>query len=294
MGSVFPLGLRYMAAGALFFSIMTVLVKVAGQRLPTGEIVLARAVITLVLSWLALARRRVPLWGTGTEKRLLVLRGVLGFIALFCFYFAVTRLPLADVTVIHYTNPVFTALLAALLLGETLGGAEVALSLAGLGGVILVARPGFLFGGHVSALDPLGVAAALTGAVFSSGAYTTVRRLGRNQDPMVIVFWFALVSTVASIPAAVPVWTHPRRWEWGVLLGVGVATQLGQVSLTRGLRLERAGRAMAVGYLQIVFAALWGVLFFHEIPDAWGAVGALVIVGSTFLLSRVRRPGKDP
>lgn len=279
-----------MAAGAFFFSVMTLLVKVAGQRLPTGEIVLARAVITLILSGLALARRRVGVWGTGTEKPLLLLRGVLGFIALFCFYFAVTRLPLAEVTVIHYTNPVFTALLAALFLGETLGGAEVALSLASLGGVILVARPGFLFGGRVSALDPLGVGAAVIGAIFSSGAYTTVRRLGRNQDPMVIVFWFAMVSTLASIPAAVPVWTDPLRWEWAVLLGVGVATQLGQVSLTRGLRLERAGRAMTVGYLQIVFAAFWGVLFFHEIPDAWGAAGALVIVTSTFVLSRIRRP----
>lgn len=280
-----------MAVGALFFSIMTLLVKVAGERLPTGEIVLARAVVTLILSWLALARRGVSPWGS--ELRLLILRGVLGFIALFCFYFAVTRLPLADVTVIHYTNPVFTALVAALVLGETLGRKEVALSVASLGGVVLVARPAFLFGGQVSGLDPAGVLAAVAGAVFSAGAYTTVRRLGRTQDPMVIVFWFALVATVGAVPAAAPVWIMPRGWEWLVLLGVGVATQLGQVFLTWGLRLERAGRAMAVGYLQIVFAAVWGALFFAEIPDRWSVVGALVIVASTFLLSRIRRPEED-
>lgn len=111
---------------------------------------------------------------------------------------------------------------------------------------------------------------------------------------MVIVFWFALVSSVAVVPLAVPVWVMPRGWEWAVLLGVGVATQLGQVFLTLGLRLERAGRAMAAGYVQIVFAAIWGLLFFGEVPGPWSVLGALVIVGSTFLLSRVRAEGVLP
>lgn len=287
----FPVGLRYMVASAFSFSVMSLLVKVAGQGLPTMEIVLARGVVTLVLS--AWAVGRMDLAFGGRDRGFLVLRGVLGFIALSAFYYAVIQLPLAEVTVIHYTSPVFTALAAAVFLAERLRALELLLALASLGGVVMVARPAFLFGGYAAALDPVGVGAAMLGALFSAGAYVSVRRASRTNDPMVIVFWFALVTTIGSIPFALSVWEWPTGGEWLVLLGVGVATQAGQVFLTRGLTLERAGRAMSVGYLQIVFAALWGALFFGELPDRWSIGGGLVIIGSTLLLGRTR-PSPEP
>jgi drug/metabolite transporter (DMT)-like permease len=103
--------------------------------------------------------------------------------------------------VIQYTNPVWTALIAAVVLGEWIGRAQVGLALLSLAGVVLVARPGFLTGGG-SALDPVAVAVALVGALFSAGAYVTVRRL-RGEEPMVVVFHFALVSTLGCC----------RRWR---------------------------------------------------------------------------------
>lgn len=265
---------------------MSLLVKVAGQGLPTMEIVLARAVVTLVLSVGMLRRRRLAPWGR--DRPILVLRGVLGFIALSCFYYALTELPLAEATLIHYSNPVFTALGAAAFLGESLRALELTLAFTSLGGVVLVTRPAVVFGGTTAALDPVAAGAALAGAIFSAGAYVAVRRASRSNDHMVIVFYFALVTTIAAIPFAIPVWEWPTGIEWLVLLGVGIATQAGQVFLTRGLELERAGRAMGVAYLQIVFAALWGALFFAEIPGPWSVLGGLVIVGSTFLLARSR------
>lgn len=281
-----PIGLRYMAAGALSFSVMAALVKLAGRTLPTMEVVVARSVVTGGLSWLALARTGIPL--IGKEPRLLFLRGVLGFISLTCFYYAVVHLPLADATVIQYTNPVFTALIAAAFLGEALRRKEVALTLGSLVGVVLVTRPSFLFGGGGAALAPLGVTAALFGAVFSASAYVTVRRL-RREEPMVVVFWFGAVSLVLALPfLALGETRLPQGWEWLLLAGVGVSTHLGQVFLTRGLMLEPAGRATAVGYLQILFAAVWGILLFGERPDLATAFGALVIVGCTWMLARSR------
>jgi drug/metabolite transporter (DMT)-like permease len=73
-----------------------------------------------------------------------------------------------------------------------------------------------------------------------------------------------------------------------MLAGIGVVTQIAQVFLTKGLREERAGRAMAVGYMQIVFAALWGMIFFAEVPGPWGGAGALVIILATAGLARSR------
>ncbi len=280
-------GLRYMAGGAFFFALMSLMVKMAGARLPTMEVVLARSVITLVLSLALIRHLGVSPWGN--RKGLLLTRGILGFVSLSAFYFAVIHLPLADATVIHYTNPVFTAILAALFLSERLGGREVALTLAGLAGVVVMVRPTFLFGGEVSALPPLPVAAAITGALFSAAAYTAVRALGRSETPAVVVFWFSLVSVVAAFPFALARgFVVPTGREWGLLLGIGLATQFGQLLITAGLREERAGRAMAVAYLQIVFAAGLGILFLAEIPDGWTGLGAGLVLLATWGIHRTR------
>jgi len=276
-----------MAAAAFFFSIMSVLVKVAGERLPIQEVVLARAALGAALSWATLRRRGVSV--LGTNRRLLLLRGIFGYIALSCFFFALTRLPLADATVIQYTNPVFTAILAALFLSESIRRRDALLTLLSLAGVVLMTRPGFLFGGLEERLDPLAVGIALTGAVFSAAAYVIVRRLGRTEDPVVIVFWFAMVATLGAIPFTAANALMPTPLEWLVLLGLGVVTQIAQVFMTRGLREERAGRAMAVAYMQIVFAALWGALFFAEHPDLWGVAGALLIIFGTAGIARNSR-----
>lgn len=273
-----------MALGAFFFSLMSLLVKWAGRWFPTQEVVFARSVGVTAISYLML--RRAGISPRGNDRPRLLLRSAFGFVALMSFYYAVIHLPLADVTVIQYTNPVFTALLAAFFLGEAIGSKEVTVTVMSLAGVVLVARPTFLFGASAEALDPVAVGIALLGAVMSAAAYVTVRRLGRTDDPMVIVFWFAAFSTVASLPALVMNPVMPRGWQWLLLGALGVFTHLGQISLTNGLKLEQAGRATSVGYLQIVFAALWGLLFFAEVPGFLSVLGALLIVGSTLRLAR--------
>ena len=284
-GSRFPLGMRYMAAGALAFSVMSLLVKIGGQRLPSQQMVMVRAVITLALSAWAVRHAAVSPWGSRDRRGLLVLRGIVGFLALTCFYHSIVHLPLADATVIQYTNPVFAGLLAVPFLGERLRRREVMSVVVSMAGVALVMRPSFIFG-HGAALDPVTVGIGLAGAMFSATAYVTVRKLGATEHPAVIVFYFSLISVFAALPTALPGALWPTPVEWLVLLGIGVTTQLGQMAITHGLRLERAGPATATAYLQIVFAALWGILFFTELPD-WGTVlGAALIVGSTLALAR--------
>lgn len=284
-GGIRP-GIRYMAAAAFFFSIMSLLVKAAGSRIPVQEVVLARAAIGAGLSAWGLRARGISL--LGNRRGLLLLRGLLGYGALSAFFFALTRLPLAEATVIQYTNPLFTALLAALFLSESLRARDFLLVLVSLTGVILMTRPAFLFGGLEHRLDPFAVTIALTGAILSAAAYVTVRELGRTEHPLVIVFWFAAIATVGAIPFTAANAVMPTPLEWLALLGIGVVTQLGQVYLTRGLRREPAGRAMAVAYMQIVFAAILGALFFAELPGPWGVAGALLIIGGTAGIARRR------
>ena len=272
-------GVVHMVHAALWFAVMSTLVKLASERLPTMQIVFARGFVTLGLAAASLAHaRRSPFGG---RSGLLFLRGLIGSCALVCFYAAVVHLPLAEATVVHQTAPLWTALLAAWLLHERLRPRIVVALLGAFAGVLMIARPSWLFGGGPAAPLPWEFAfVALLGAMLSAIAYVTVRRLGRTEDPLVVVFWFPLVTVPMTAPFALPQWTWPTWQEWLLLLGIGASTQIAQVELTRGLAKEAAGRATAVGYLQVAFATLFGAVVFGDLPDAWSWAGMATIVVS--------------
>ncbi len=285
-------GLQQMMLAALLFSMMTACAKLIGTSIPPAEIVLVRTVFSLAVTHALLRRRRLPVWGT--HRWLLLARGAFGFVALMCLFFALPRLPLAEATLFQYLNPVFVAVLAIPFLGEKLSRVG-ALSLVGcVAGLLLVVKPSLLFGLAAIPLDALAVAAALTGAFFSSLAYLCIRRLAGQEAPLTIVFYLPLVS----LPAAAlltwhnPVW--PTGREWLLLLAIAVLTQLAQVALTKGLSLEPASRATTTGYLQVVFAALWGALLFDQFPDALSLAGAALILASVLLLTRQRQAVTGP
>jgi drug/metabolite transporter (DMT)-like permease len=277
------LGTRYMLGAALAFSVMSLLVKLAGSHLPSQEMVVARAAFSLVVTWIALKRLGISPWGN--NRKLLWTRGIIGFSGLAAFYFALVHMPLAEATVIQYTNPVFVSLLAVWLLGERLRRREIVLILLGIVGVLLIAKPAFLFGGG-GGLDPLVVAFGIWGAIGSGIAYVLVRMLRATEHVMVIVFYFSLASTLGALPIAMIKPVMPTPLEWLILLGIGITTQAAQVFLTTGLGMERAGKATAIMYTQIVFAALWGALFFRELPGWHTIAGTVLIVGATLALGR--------
>ena len=281
-----PTGVRYMLASAFFFSLMSLQVKLAGRGLPSQEIVLARGVVTLVLSYWLVRRAKLSPWGR--RRWILVLRGLLGFAALSCFYFALTRLLIAEATVLHFTNPLWTALLAALFLRERLSAWVLGPILVSFAGVVLITRPAFLFGGAAAEIDPLGVGAALLGALLAAGAYVAVREAVKTEHPLVIVFFFPLVTVPATLPF-VGGFVWPGAREWLLLIGVGVSTQIAQVYLTRGLSLIPAAKAITVGYSQILFVTLWGLLFLGEYLNAWSAAGSLLVIAGTLAVAVRRR-----
>ena len=279
-----------MLLSAFFFSVMSLFVKLAGERLPAIQIVLARSVVSLVLSLWIIRRLGIP-W-QGNHRGLLLLRGLFGVLGLTAFFYAITRLDLADATVLHYTNPLFTAVIAAVALGESFRGRHALALLICLAGVVFVARPPIIFGG-ASTLPADGVLAALLGAVAAAAAYVTVRALGRRESPYVVVLYFPLVAVPLVTPFAVLAWVPPTPAEWAILLGVGVTTQIAQVFLTRGLSRLPAGRATAIGTVQILWAAIWGVLVFGVVPDRSTAIGAVLVVLGLLLL-RERRSRRRP
>lgn len=288
-------GVGYMVQAALWFAVMGLFVKLASRTLPTMQIVFARGAITLAIASLVLWRARLSPFGS--RSRLLLLRGLVGSSALICFYAAVVHLPLAEATVIHQTAPLFTAVFAAWFLRERLTARVVWSLLGAFVGVVTIARPGWLFGAADATIAAANQATvgpgawtfafvALLGAILSAVAYVTVRQLGRTDHPLVVVFYLPLVTLPVSAPFALPVWVWPDAVGWAWLVGIGVSTQVAQVALTKGLARETAGRATAVGYLQVAFATLFGALVFGAWPDGWSWAGMVCIVGSLVLAAR--------
>ena len=270
-----------MLLSAFAFSLMTVFVKLGGRRLPWQELVLARAAVTLVLSYASLRVAKVPPFGK--HRGLLIVRGMFGFMGLSAVYYAVTHLPLAEATVIQYLYPPLTATLASVLLREPFERAVLVSMALGLAGLLLVAQPAALFGGIAAPLDAGGLLAAFLGALFSACAYVTVRSLGQGEHPLVIVFYFPLVALPASLLTAAGHLLWPQGWEWCWLILLGLATQVGQVSVTRGFASAAAGRMAAYSYVQVLFSGVWGALLFSERPSWLSLAGAfLIIAGALF------------
>jgi drug/metabolite transporter (DMT)-like permease len=272
-----------MVLSAFAFSLMTAFVKLAGRRLPWQELVVARAALTLVFSYAWLRAAKVAPFGK--HRGMLIVRGVFGFLGLSSVYYAATHLPLAEATVIQYLYPPLTLLIASVFLREPMDRRVVFSMLLGVVGLILVAQPAALFGRIAAPLDPGGLIAAFLGAFFSACAYVTVRTLGQEEHPLVIVFYFPLVALPASLLSIGSHAIWPERLEWCWLILLGVCTQVGQVSVTRGFASAPAGRMAVYSYVQVLFAGVWGALFFHERPKPLSLAGAaLILTGALFNL----------
>ncbi len=142
---------RSLVLATLCFSLMSLFARLVGSRIPVVEIVFVRSLVTLGLTLLLLRRIRFTKW-RGKDPKLLVIRGLTGFGALCAFFYSVTHLPLAEATVIHFTHPIFTAILAWLYLGERATARLWGAIALGLTGMLLITRPAALFAGVASTL----------------------------------------------------------------------------------------------------------------------------------------------
>ncbi|HFQ5325806.1 TPA: DMT family transporter [Vibrio vulnificus] len=277
--SAFPLGVRYMILSALGFALMSASVKyVSVHGIPLFEIVAARALVSLIISYLDVKRKGISVWGN--NKRWLFARGAVGTLALMCVYYAVTALPLAEATILQYVHPVFTALLAVLFLKERVQPATLACIVLCLLGVFTMVYPSFDASG-VGELPMVSVGIALLGAFGSSIAYVIVRKLSRTEDSSVIIFYFPLVALPVSAMLIGDDFVVPDVALILVLILVGIFTQIGQFGLTKAMQTQTAGNASAYSYVQIVFSALLGVVLFNEVPSIWTLLGgSLIVIGA--------------
>jgi len=268
----------YMLLSAMGFALMAACVKgVSGYGIPVLEIVAARSVVSLLISYVDIKRKRIPIWGH--NKLLLIARGAVGALALLCVFYAVSTLPLAEATILQYTYPAFTALLALIFLKERVQQATVFCILLSLIGLVLMVQPNAA--NSLDSLPWLSLSAALVGAFGSAVAYVLVRRLSQSEDSSVIIFYFPLIALPFSVILLGDDFVMPNVEALLLLLLVGIFTQVGQIGLTKAMQTEYAGTVTAYAYVQVVFSVVLGFVFFNEIPALMTWLGGgLIIAGA--------------
>ncbi|KZP24259.1 drug/metabolite transporter superfamily [Athelia psychrophila] len=310
-------GLLLVAAAQLFFSLMNLVAKkvsTVDPPVPTLELILIRMLITWICCVWYMYYTKVPdpILGPKGVRLLLVTRGFVGFFGLFGVYYSLQYLSLSDATVLTFLAPIATGVTGALLLGETFGRREGLAGLCSLIGVVLIARPTFIFGAAALPVDGgagaergtpeqrLGaVGVALIGVLGATGAYTTLRAIGKRAHAMhsLVGFsaWCVIVSGVGMAVTRTP-FIIPHRWDFVLMLfAMGVFGFIAQTLLTMGLQRETAGRGTLAVYIQIVFASILERIFFHSTPSALSIVGNLIILSSALYVAvRLASPPLPP
>lgn len=259
-----------MLLASLVFATMNIFVKLSG-RLPVLELIFARSLITLFISYYNVRKSNVhPL---GNNRKVLLLRGVLGTIGLTCFFYTLQRMPLATAVLIHYVAPLFTTLMASWLLGERSSWVRYLFSMISIAGIVMIQG----IDPRVSAFDTM---IGITGAIASAGAYNCIRILKDSEKANVIILYFPLVTLplVTILLSVSNSWIMPEGIEWFYLLLIGGLTQMAQYYLTRAYQGEKAALVSSITYTGIIYSFFYGVVFFHESFKPEELIGILVVI----------------
>ena len=266
-------GALLMLASGLLFPAMGALVKHMSAQLPNEMVVFFRSVMGLLalLPWVL--HRGV---GQLKTKKLggHLWRGLAGVSAMYCYFYAIAHLPLAEAVLLNYSTPLFIPFIAALWLGEQVSMRLWAAIGVGFAGIVLILKPGL---GMFTPVSLIGLASGMFGAL----AMVSIRRLSKTEPTLRIVFYFSVVCTAVS---AVPLawrWQTPDPGLWTLLMLMGALASLAQLLLTRAYSHAPAAQVGPFTYSTVVFAAAIGWMFWGEIPDllSFGGTALVCLAG---------------
>jgi len=270
-------GALWMVASGAVFSAQGAVVKQLGTRLDSFEIAFFRCAFGLLVVLPFVLRGGSALFMTG-RPGLHVVRALVGVSGMFCGMYALTRLPLADATAISFAKPLFAVVLAATFLAERVGWRRWAATAAGFVGVAVIVRP-------ASADFGLAHVAALLGAFLIADVIVLVKKLQGSEKNATIMAYFGIVTTLASAVPALYVWLTPTAVELALLACIGASASAGQWMALKAFRAAEASAVVPYDYLRLVFAILWGWLFFAETPDRWTLAGSAILIGATLYIA---------
>ncbi|HEU5338432.1 MAG TPA: DMT family transporter [Sulfuricaulis sp.] len=267
-------GAILMIASGLLFSSMGALVKyLSSAGLPNEMVVFFRSAMGMLalLPWVL--HRGLHQLKT-TQWRGHLGRGLAGVAAMYCYFYAIAYLPLAEAVLLNYSTPLFIPFIAALWLGEQVSARLwVAIGI-GFVGIVLILKPGLALFTPVSLIG-------LASGLFAALAMVSIRRLSKTEPTLRIVFYFSLVCTVVSAAPLAWRWQTPDPALWVLLIGMGALASLAQLLLTRAYAHAPASQVGPFTYSTVVFAAGIGWIFWSEIQDflSFGGTALVCLAG---------------
>ncbi|MGL6208247.1 MAG: DMT family transporter [Paracoccaceae bacterium] len=268
-------GALWMLACGLCFVALTGIVRYIGTDLPAAQQAFLRfafGVPLLIPALVRLARAGIPQGALG----LFGLRGLVHLVAVVCWFYAMARLPVAEVTAIGYLNPVVVMLGAVLIFGERLTGARVATVLVALLGAAVVLRPGLreITDGHL---------AQVVAACCFAGSYLFAKRLVGLVPAGAVVTGLSVAVTIGLAPFAWWVWQPVSAEQAWLLAGTAVLGTSAHYCMTKAFAAAPLAVTQPVTFLQIVWATLLGAFIFDEAVDVYILAGAAMIIGAISL-----------
>lgn len=259
-----------MIISSFAFSLMHLCVKTL-PNIPVFELVFFRSFISLLISFTSLKSKNIPIFGV--NKKILLIRGFIGVTALTLFFITLQNIPLASAVTIQYLSPIFTALFAVWILKEGMKKIQwVFFAMAFLGVFIL---KGFDTSGQLSYFY---ISIGLISACLSGVAYNCIRLLRKTEHPLVVVFYFPLVATPIMAVLSFFNWVQPQGIDWVYLLLLGILTQVAQIYMTKGIQSDLAGNIIIFKYIGVLFALIYGYLFFGETYSFLSILGIFILI----------------
>ncbi|KHQ54264.1 Peptide ABC transporter permease [Mameliella alba] len=270
-------GVFWMVVTGLCFVAVTALVKSLGQRIPAQESAFLRYVLGLVFL-LPMAGQFMQVRLTPRLWRLFSLRALFHTGGVVLWFYAMTRIPIAEVTAMNYLNPVYVTVLAVFFLGERLALRRVMAIVAALLGAVMILRPGF------RELDP-GHFAMLAAALFFAGSYLLAKILSGEVSAALVVVLLSVGVTIGLAPLAIAVWVWPTWWELLILLGVALFATSGHYTMTLAFAAAPVTVTQPVTFLQLVWAVVLGAVLFAEPVDPWVIAGGSLILAAVVFIT---------
>ena len=270
-------GIVAMLVSTVLFSAMHAAVRHVSHEIPPIQAAFFRNFFGLIVFLPILMRTGLAVLHTD-RLGLHFVRAILNVCAMFAFFTALSITPIAKVTALSFTSPLFMAVLSVVILGERMRVRRWTATILGFVGTLIILRPG------VEALD-LGSVLVVSSAMVWAVTMIVIKFLARTDSSLTITAYMNLLLSILSVGPAIYVWQTPSAEAWMWLVFVGISGTLAQLTLTEALSQTEATAVMPFDFLKLVWAAAMGYMFFAEVPTIYTWIGAPVIFFSGFYIA---------
>ena len=270
-------GALWLVSGGFIFTSNSAMIRLLSAEVESVQTAFFRAFFSVLLLAPMMLTGRVKPW---QSQRLQghFWRTAMGTTSMVLGFYAVSMLPLADATALAFSQPLFSVVLAALVLREKVRWRRWSATIVGFIGVLVMVRPGS------GSLQP-GAAVALLNALASATSILLVRRLSDSEKPLMILTQFALFSTLLLAGPAIWFWKWPSAWGWALAIGVSISATIGQYFWVQAFAVGEMSAVAPFDYLRLPFAVFVGWMIWSEMPVIWTYVGAAIVIASALYIA---------